>query len=83
MEAEKLFKNELLIFKIYINSDNKVASTIMLDSGATSAYLFEMEVLLLPFFTFRVIDITQTQEKLVMLEPSKEKVRAKITIVTV
>jgi hypothetical protein len=35
----------------------------MLDSGNTSNYTFEKEVLLFPFFNFRVIDITQTPEK--------------------
>ena len=35
----------------------------MLDSGSTSNYTFEKEVLLFPFFNFRVIDITRTPEK--------------------
>ena len=50
----------MLIFKIMINRDNKVATNISLDSGATSEFTFEKEVLLLPFFTFRVVDITET-----------------------
>ena len=43
-----------------INRDNKVATNISLDSGATSEFVFEKEILLLPFFTFRVVEVTRT-----------------------
>ena len=40
---------------------------------------------MLPFFTFRVIDIVQTYEKEVELQPLQDpaKVHAKVTVVTV
>ena len=81
-ENPQLYKEELLVFKIFINKNNKVASNILLSEGSTE-YAYEKEVLLLPFFTFRVIDITQTEEKRVQLQPSEDEVRARVTIVTV
>mgnify|MGYP003342273587 CR=1 FL=1 len=44
-------------------------SAIDLEAEGFSFYPTEREVLLLPFFTFRVIDIVQTNEKEVELQP--------------
>ena len=59
-ESDKDFNNELFVFKIHLcNENQKVATNIQLNTEM-SEYAYEKEVLLLPFFTFRVVEVTKT-----------------------
>jgi hypothetical protein len=74
-----------LIFKIFLSRETTLApSNIELSGKDFSFYPSEQEVLLLPFFTFRVIDIVETKEKPCECKPVTDKiVNAKVTVVTV
>ena len=59
------FQGEILIFKIYLSGENVPESNIDLTSGGASAndwtfYPAEKEINLLPFFTFQVADVTES-----------------------
>jgi hypothetical protein len=79
----ELWQGEFLIFKIFVSKENKVPSTVELIGGDFSCYPREKEVLLLPFFTFRVIDIVQTNERVCEMPESNKIVRGKVTVITV
>ena len=75
-----------MIFKIYVTNNNHPSSNIDLSSNSTNPsewtfYPAEKEVNLLPFFTFQVADITQSERRKVEL-PNKKYVMTKITQVT-
>jgi hypothetical protein len=46
------FEGELLIFEIYLNNKNEMATSVDLTTGDFTYYKSEEEVLLLPMFTF-------------------------------
>lgn len=76
------FEGELLIFEIYLNNKNEMATTVDLSIGDFTYYKSEEEVLLMPMFTFQVTKITKPDAKVEMSLGKHNIIKASVTTIT-
>jgi len=76
------FDGELLIFEIFLNVKNEMATSIDLRFKDFSHLASEEEVLLMPMFTFQVTKITRPEEKKEIKISKGNTITAKVTTIT-